>query len=204
MEAKGSLKPSCYHQKGKKILTEHNHWSSCNAWKYERCREATIQPESAGKPEFRLKTASPEHDLRWWLDTPSPHHRATEYFRDDIFTDQHLRDAITHAANSLDLMHQEIDGLLNYAERDSYDIRFTRLCEQADEDLLFLDGEALLALDRQGLEDYMIRYGIELDYVRDEMDRVEDAIRRKKFAWAKDGQEAEMEGLWRLGFVDEI
>lgn len=149
---------------------------------------------------------SPEHDLRWWLVSPSTHESALDfdYIQEKRFTYQHLRDAVVSALSDLDTVHKDLEGLLVYAKRDPYQLRLPSLAHKANPKLLELEAKDYAAVDRDVLERELETMAIELDYMRHECYKVKQFVTRKKFALAENGDWAEIEALFRMGYVDEV
>ncbi|KAK5127395.1 hypothetical protein LTR85_006734 [Meristemomyces frigidus] len=205
VESRSRMAPACYHGKGKAMLTQGNKWNTCAFSNYDECHCGRIEPRECERPEFRLRTASPEHDLRWWLgDMGGDKEKIEDYIHDKRFTEQQFRDAIMTAVSDIESLHQELDSLLDYAERDPYSLRFPRVGEDAKEELLDVQSQDLANMDREDLEAEMVAMERELLYMRKECGKVQKAITRKKFALAEKGDWSELEALWRLGYHAEV
>lgn len=205
VEGRSRILPACCHGRGKAALTQDNEWAACATSNYDECHRGRIDPPEGEQAEYRLKTASPEHDLRWWLgDMGRDEKKADEYLHDDRFTEQHFRDAIIYAVAELPTIHQSLDSLLEYAERSPYNLRFPRIAEQANSDLLNVRLDNLASVACEDLQKWMVYLGTELQYMRNQCAKVEKAVTRKKFALAQQGNWSELEALWRLGYVDEV
>ncbi|KAK4549619.1 hypothetical protein LTR36_004920 [Oleoguttula mirabilis] len=208
VEGSSRIAPGCHHGKGKAALTQANKWSTCASTNYENCHIGHIDPPEGERAEFRLKTGSPEHDLRWWLgdmgDMGGDEETLKDYIDDERFTEQHLRDAIMLGVAELETIHHELDGLLDYAERGPYYMRFPHIADEANGELLKLEPQNVATLDREDLLEELGLVGFELLYMREQCDRVRTAVTRKKFELAGKGDRSEMEGLWRLGYCAEV
>ncbi|KAK0326718.1 hypothetical protein LTR82_002561 [Friedmanniomyces endolithicus] len=196
------LHPTCYHTKAKSPATEKTHYTLCGS--KPRCREALLKPvPSTGGHNFRLTTDDPLRDLCWWLRERGSREcdRDGEVVAQARFTEGHLRGAVGLAWEQFRELGDELEHLLEFAGRESYELVF-RDTEPAVVDRL--RAEDLLGMDREGLLDALGEVAVEIDRVAGKIEMVEGEIVKKMVEVAEEGGWGERECLWRLGFCDEV
>ncbi|KAK5688992.1 hypothetical protein LTS10_000972 [Elasticomyces elasticus] len=200
-----SLHPICYHGKGKVNQKESTWFIRCGEVK--RCREAIITPTPIPRPAaFKLTTADPEQDLRWWLGIrASTHdHQDASYISNKRFTDEVLRSTIVEAVSQLLDLHVEINHLLRYAKR-AYDIvPKQNVIKDADGSVLSLGEEDVAEMPREELLETLVHLSTELDYLVEKKGIVEVTVLKAIDKLAKGGSGGDKECLWRLGYCDEV